>query len=207
MCGRYHPCSCNNRQPCDYCCCSDVVETQKQGGRVLGHSVPCANLEAGDRLEPSMALQDIGRFEALDFSTGEKEVFFWRGSLQTRAKHLNPIFDGDIGVTPEIIVPDSLHCYTLGPVKAFCRDLIWNIVLGGVGDFGGAQEDRHSNECGLTRSDLMTWYDREHDEKTHRSTGIRQGFELPGGDRSYSAGKNPCCLRRTYYGQSRGVFD
>ena len=82
------------------------VKHKKRGGRLLNRSIVCANLEAGDRLEPSCLLQDIGKFEELDVSSGDKEVFFWRESLQTRTKHLNPIFHGDIGITHDIVVPD-----------------------------------------------------------------------------------------------------
>ena len=85
-----------------------------------------------------------------------------RERLQTRVKHLNPLFMEDIGVTSESIVPDSLHCFWLGPAKGFCRDMIWNIVLANVGGFVGTQDDKHACSCALIRSDLMSWYAKEH---------------------------------------------
>ena len=60
-----------------------------------------------DRLEPSMGLMDVGKFE--DISVFPKVVTFWRQSGSKRTYHRNPLLDDQLGTSLSIFGIDSLH--------------------------------------------------------------------------------------------------
>ena len=85
-------------------------------GRVLKVDLPELQLLAGDRLEPHEKMPDVGVID--DCKTAPIELLFWRRSCETIARHRNPLFDEDLGITPEnIFVPDWLHSLSLGVYK------------------------------------------------------------------------------------------
>ena len=86
-------------------------------GRVLMEAVPLPGgegLRAGDRLEPSLGLMDVGEmFDKLD--TFPKTVKFWRIPAHVMSHHRNPLFDEELGITPQRIMGiDGLHTLALG---------------------------------------------------------------------------------------------
>ena len=68
-------------------------------------------LKENDRLEPSETLPDVGAiFDDID--KFPIDVTFWRSSLETLTRHRNPIFDQEIGITPQrSLTADVLHAF------------------------------------------------------------------------------------------------
>jgi len=80
-------------------------------GRALANNIHGTNLESGDRLEPSLLVPDIG----LGFDrTMPAAATFWRRRSETSARHRNPLFDEELGISPDSIVIDYLHTMALG---------------------------------------------------------------------------------------------
>ena len=94
-------------------------------GRALKDHVPELKLCQGDRLEPSAGCEDVGAFEHLD---PPFVAVFWRCSLETRAKHRNPIFDRSLGSSVHWLVVDELHCIFLGVAQSIGGWLIWHLI-------------------------------------------------------------------------------
>ena len=86
--------------------------THASRGRALRVALPELQLLAGDRLEPHPSMPDVG---VIDHCTVPIELLFWRPSCESMTRHRNPLFDEDLGITPEeTFVPDWLHCFSLG---------------------------------------------------------------------------------------------
>ena len=81
-------------------------------GRCILHDYPPLNLCAFDRLEPSVNLVNVGKWEDLaDFPV---RLIFWRCSRESVARHRNPLWDPTIGLTLESLYFDILHTLHLG---------------------------------------------------------------------------------------------
>ena len=101
-------------------------------GLALGNDVPTLGLVRGDRVEPSPALPDVGQLERLDLRNRPR-IVFWRPSRETLAKHKNPLFCARIGLTVQrSLAPDTLHTLYLGVFLAFCRMVVWRLILAGA---------------------------------------------------------------------------
>ena len=85
----------------------------------------------GGRLEPTLSMLDIGKIDGL--AAGDLPVClrFWR-STQKRIKHRNRLFDESIGITPLLMFPDQLHCFNLGALLKFSRELLWMMMWSSV---------------------------------------------------------------------------
>ena len=100
-----------------------------------------AHLLAGDRLEPSESIPDVG--SAFD----ELQVFpvvavFWRLSRETICRHRNPLFDSEIGMgSQECLTIDALHSLRLGPMLVFNTLCTWRLLKCGI---RGSAEDTGS---------------------------------------------------------------
>lgn len=134
-------------------------------GRTLLRDVPVAGLQANDRLEPSAALADVGRYENLaDFPV---ELTFWRCSWESLVQHRNPMWCDRLALSPaRSLAVDSLHTYNLGVVQAFCKVAVWK-VLGGS-QWSGAPssaEDKAAVAVLCLRSDLHQFYGRHKKER------------------------------------------
>ena len=78
-------------------------------GRCLHESIPTLGLAAGDRLEPSQTLPDIGG--AADVGT-PTVLTFWRDPSGSLCRRRNPLLLTELGLGPEeAITVDMLHCY------------------------------------------------------------------------------------------------
>ena len=143
-------------------------DRRKEGarGRVLRHDIPELHLLQGDRLEPCATMPDVGRFEDAVFDDDDTVlVMFWRRSNETRAKHRNPIFDRRIGVTLSMLTVDSLHAFNLGPVKDYCKNAMWELILCDAWGTGAATVDEKlQSSCMLARAALFAWYNRRHQD-------------------------------------------
>ena len=95
-------------------------------GRCVRWDIAGSPLIEGDRLEPSLVLVDVDKFESIDPRVLAIRLTFWR-KVQTRVKHRNPLFGEALGVTPDILVVDSLHALNLGTLKRFAQELVWQM--------------------------------------------------------------------------------
>ena len=71
-------------------------------GRALSRGIDRLGLKAWDRLEPSDSCPDVGASERS--STFPVQCVFWRRSLETRARHRNPLFAVAIGRAGDILM-------------------------------------------------------------------------------------------------------
>ena len=132
-------------------------------GRALTEAVPGLPLMAGDRLEPSHSLPDVGRFDTLSHADLPKRVCFWRVAEETVCHHRNPLFDEAIGITMASITVDVLHTLHLGVFLAFCKYLIWELLGAGCWHPNqGTEVERVQVAVLAMRSELWRWYGERH---------------------------------------------
>ena len=79
-------------------------------------------------------------------------------------KHRNPLFGSVIGITPMSFIPDYLHAFYLGVLKAFAAEFIWELMLCNVWiDRRGRTMDEFIDVCtGMIFQTLQTWYYHQH---------------------------------------------
>lgn len=134
-------------------------------GRCLTCDFPALNLSAGDRLDPSKGLDDVGAFETLQVFPAR--IRFWRPSRTTLVHVHCPLWDPSIGLTPvAAIAIDMLHAYYLGPLQTWCRHSLWCLIDSG---HWGANEATAQERAQVTvtciKHELFAFYssyDRDH---------------------------------------------
>ena len=147
-------------------------------GRALVSPVPgVPALAAGDRLEPCVALPDIGAFDELRGNDFPKTCCFWRVSAETISHHRNPLFDVSLGVTMSSVTVDMLHTLHLGVFMAFCRYVIWVLLDCGCWDPPqGTEPERLQVAVMCMRAELWRWYGER--AKTHRGENLTRLADL-----------------------------
>ena len=108
-------------------------DKRKDGARGLALIAPIPELSllAGDRIEPSAALPDVGLF--FELRSFPAPIVVWRQSDETLTRRRSPLFDQDIGLTPsECLTEDTLHCLYLGIMHAFCKHAVWRVMESGI---------------------------------------------------------------------------
>ena len=133
-------------------------------GRALTEAVPGLPLRAGDRLEPSHSLPDVGKFDILSDADFPKRVCFWRVSEETVCHHYrNPLFDESIGITMASITVDVLHTLHLGAFLVFCRYIIWELLGAGCWHPNqGTEAEKVQVAVLAMRAELWRWYSERH---------------------------------------------
>ena len=144
--------------------------TEASRGRALTIDIPELGLVKGDRLEPHPNMPDVGVIDG--FKTAPVTLLFWRRKEETQARHRNPLFDADLGITPEeILVPDWLHCFSLGVYKRTISEVWHKLFEMNVFDVDASQRAVHHvfiESCvGVVRERLFQWYREE--EAAHRT--------------------------------------
>ena len=142
-----------------------VYDKRKGGshGRALLAPAPTLALLAGDRLEPSPRLPDVGpMFDSI--AVFPFPVVFWRPVNATLCTHRCPLMDESLGITPcRSICFDLLHTLYLGPMQTWCRLAIWKLILNGV---WGAARAPSAEQIILSilamRAELFSWYKARH---------------------------------------------
>ena len=99
-------------------------------GLALTKDIPALGLIRGDRIEPSVALMNVDSFFAL--TEFPQEITMWRCSKETRCKHRNPLLDPVLGLGPDNILVDLLHCLFLGVLKEFASCLVWEMLMSNI---------------------------------------------------------------------------
>ena len=97
-------------------------------GRALEVSFPDLGLIAGDRLEPTHRMPDVGA--AVDRNSTENvSLVFWRRCFETITRRRNPVFSERTGIEPDtFFVPDWLHCLSLGVYKVMIN-FAWHTLF------------------------------------------------------------------------------
>ena len=131
---------------------------QGSRGRSLSGNIPALRLQRGDRLEPCPGLLDVGEFESLD---APASVVFWRPSLETIARHRNPLFSAHTGISMTALPVDTLHCLYLGVFQAHCSCVVWGLI---DADVWQTRETHHTSaverlqeSCIRLQADLHKW--------------------------------------------------
>jgi len=138
-----------------------VFDKRKGGsrGRALLADLPAFQLLAGDRLEPSTFLADIGAgFDELaEFPT---EVMFWRPSQETLTHHRNPMLDASLGITISSPMGDTLHCLYLGVFQVVCAHTFWMLWEHDAWSVGQAATEHERLQLSVLhlKNDLKAWY-------------------------------------------------
>ena len=147
-----------------------------------------ANLRAGDRLEPSEVVADIGDLRGIECPC---ELKFWRtrigidGHPMDSINHRNPIFARDLGIDPTTsLAIDSMHCVYLGLIQRWASAAIWRILLRNVTGVRGTQD--HIINIGLQNltASLRTWQQAEHVDHSNWINAIT--IKMIGKARGYS---------------------
>jgi hypothetical protein len=95
-------------------------------GRALTCDLPEYKLLKGDRLEPSVEVQDTHDFESLPLPV---TLTFWRPSAGGMTHHRNPLFAPDIHVSlQDTIAIDWLHTFSLGIFQDFVGTLVNTLI-------------------------------------------------------------------------------
>ena len=90
-------------------------------------------------------------------------MVFWRQSNESLARHRNPIFDRELGVTPATCIAiDTLHAIFLGILNRWCKVIVDVLVASGVYGAVGTTEENTIASIMILRSTLTTWYSRRH---------------------------------------------
>ena len=131
-------------------------------GRALSRDLPALGLRANDRLEPSRWLVDVGQLADAEPVEGAT-LTFWRPSSETLARHRNPLFSAETGITPaRCLTIDVLHCVHLGVMKVWCRIALWHLLSSSVYPSIGSADENLQRAILVMRAQLMAFY------KAHR---------------------------------------
>lgn len=126
-------------------------------GRSLSSQVAELGLQAGDRLEPGLGLNDIGQFEQLsDFPV---DVLFWRPSMETLTRHRNPIFGPVTQLQPELAMTiDTLHVLYLGVIAVYNKHVVWEVLSMGLWGYKPTGKETLEHNVLCFKNELFRWY-------------------------------------------------
>jgi len=125
-------------------------------GRALLNDMPDLQLCAGDRLEPSEELPDVGQ---LDTAPVPIRVCFWRPSEETLTRHRNPVFGRDLHTDPsKTLTVDELHALNLGVMQVWAKTAVWYVFTKGVYGIHATAEETFQISVLAMRHELLQWY-------------------------------------------------
>jgi hypothetical protein len=85
-------------------------------------------------------VSDVGDFEAIDIFPSP--LCCWRFSNECIARHRNPNFSRELGITPsKSLTVDVLHCISLGVLLVWCRHVVWMLIVSHVWTAAGTLEE------------------------------------------------------------------
>ena len=149
-------------------------------GRCLVRDFPDLGLRRGDRLEPTPEMQSTDAINVIDVSSPWPdgaclELLFWRRSGETLARRRNPLFAEHIGITPQSLVVDFLHCFSLGTCKVVLAFFTWAFIdanVWGVPD--PTREGVVENIVKRLEARLFAWYDSQRAVGRRRISRVQQ---------------------------------
>lgn len=153
------------------------AKPQGSRGRALKKEYRPLQLKAGDRLEANSALRDVAEFELLALPA---TVLFWRPSLETLARHRNPLFAPGSGLSISSLTVDTLHCLYLGIFGAHCSQVVWAMIEADVWSLGreghtSAVEKLHA-ACLRLQAECHRW--RQQRRRSHPGEPLTEVQEL-----------------------------
>ena len=130
-------------------------------GRALTRDVPEVGLLAGDRIEPTERLPDVSLFEQLCPGVLDKaEVTFWRRSEETICLRRSPLWNADVGITPErVVCLDVMHTMHLGCMQDLCMTITMRLInVGTCRGTGATEKETMQAAVRFLKRDLLMWY-------------------------------------------------
>lgn len=135
--------------------------SQGSCGRALLTDFAALGLLRGDRLEPchlhpNVSLEHLPRRYPM-------ALIFWRPERESLAKHRNPLFEPNTGITPLDFCIDEMHTLHLGTFQIYIVTTLWAAIVADVWQVGGGISDEAANERSALRMrhDLFAWYAAE----------------------------------------------
>ena len=119
--------------------------------------MPAAGLLKGDRLEPGNDLPDVFQF---DQRVPPFTCTFWRPALETRCHHRNPLWNLEVGCTPEhCLTIDWQHDCSLGVFQTYLGCLMHRLLeLNAWGAPDTTADARAAASVLKVMADLDSWY-------------------------------------------------
>jgi hypothetical protein len=130
------------------------------GGRVVFRdcSVGGTDLKAGDRIEPSLVVPDIGQVQNLDVPS---TITLWRARTSHDGKIIDsvsrrcPLFSSTLHCNPvSSLAIDSLHTVALGVCQRFVSACIWRVLLRNPWNIAGDLTSALDTEINYVKADL-----------------------------------------------------
>ena len=157
----------------------ELIYCKKSGaytsGRCIKRNLPHLNLNVGDRLEPSMELFDISKFEE---TPTPFNATFWCMTKRDRMLHESPIFSIP-GVTIRSYAKDLLHTWDLGPVGLYISEVFWKLldsnVLLGV-NAAPTVEDHRILGLMQIKSEMWRYYASRSSDEDFKRKGSKVGI-------------------------------
>lgn len=167
-----------------------VYDKSKDGsrGRALIADLPTLGLRMGDRVEPSIAVPDVGFLVCL---FGTLSVTFWRPSLETAYRHRCAIFGSSTRLSAWNLGVDWLHCLSLGVFQFWLAELIADLLACNAWCVAGAAAARYELGVAHLREELFGWYRSESSQGRHHTRVQRLVPSMFG---SLEPGKRTCHL-------------
>lgn len=143
-------------------------------GLALIVDVPEANLLAGDRVEPTPEMPDVGR--VFDIADVPCNVLFWRVAEQTLVHHRCGLWSRELHMSPELnIAVDLLHTWYLGPVLLWARETLWCILDSRIwSPAGGVRETADGVSLNVINAELRSFYKAWDEGSQHKLSRINR---------------------------------
>ena len=138
-------------------------------GRAPKRDLPELKLRTEDRLEPTLQMMDVDKFDELGGPNFTPFIcLFWRPAPKNeRVYHRFPLICAELGISIETFSVDELHNVHLGIMRVFVGRAIWELLLSNV--FGLPDHFNQSDlvSAGLSEfvRQLKDWYPTERDRR------------------------------------------
>lgn len=124
-------------------------------GRAVATHCPEVGLLANDRLEPSVSLPDVASLEDQPFPV---RTLWWRRDCETSARHRNPLFGEESGLSVHNLGIDWMHTLSLGVHFTVIMNFVWELIS--ANPWGIVGPTASIVELGFSRlkGELSSWY-------------------------------------------------
>lgn len=138
-----------------------LAKNRKPMGRILASDIPGLKLQAGDRLDPSVGLNNTDDFETADLPF---TCVFWRPRFDALKRihswilRRNPLFHHELGTTPDTVLHlDTLHTLYLGVFGTFVLNVILAAIAANVYNVVGPIDVVRAVSIKRIFSDYKAW--------------------------------------------------
>ena len=135
------------------------TDSRSSRGLSLVRDLPRLNLLKGDRVEPCQAMPNVA--DVFSVTAYPVDILFWRPALETLARHRNPLFDDEVGLSVhEGLTIDPLHALYLGVMKDLLMWLIWTLIDDGFWGYWGTADETLDRVVSVVMAELSSFYKR-----------------------------------------------